>query len=223
MTLPKSNNFPKAPPPNTISVGVRVSTCIWGEHTHLACNRCYHVFRIISLKFISSKIIDCIKIVQHSFERLNKGKNKAGSHLTKSNQTKLKGPRATCSVFNRVLLFAAPWTGAHQAPLSMGLSLQEYWSGLPFLPQQDLPKPGIELPCLLQMNSLTRAPRGKPSCDTFPSCPPQGGRQRGGWGSGVLRDSESDRSMSTFSPAERKCSPYLLSHANALKLNTLEK
>ena len=149
MTLPKSNNFPKAPPPNTISVGVRVSTCIWGEHTHLACNRCYHVFRIISLKFISSKIIDCIKIVQHSFERLNKGKNKAGSHLTKSNQTTLKGPRATCNVFSRVLLFAAPWTGAHQAPLSMGLSLQEYWSGLPFLPQQDLPKPGIELPCLL--------------------------------------------------------------------------
>ena len=33
---------------------------------------------------------------------------------------------------------------AHQAPLSMGFSRQEYWSGLPFLPAGDLPDPGIE-------------------------------------------------------------------------------
>ena len=37
-----------------------------------------------------------------------------------------------------------PWTVAHQAPLSMGLSRQEYWSGLPFLTSGDLPDPGIE-------------------------------------------------------------------------------
>ena len=30
-----------------------------------------------------------------------------------------------------VQLFATPWTVAHQAPLSMGFSRQEYWSGLP--------------------------------------------------------------------------------------------
>ena len=35
------------------------------------------------------------------------------------------------SRFRRVLLFATPWTVAHQAPLSMGFSRQEYWSGLP--------------------------------------------------------------------------------------------
>ena len=35
-----------------------------------------------------------------------------------------------------IRLFATPWTGAHQAPLSMGFSRQEYWSGLPF------PSPG---------------------------------------------------------------------------------
>ena len=35
---------------------------------------------------------------------------------------------------------------AHQAPLSMGFSRQEYWSGLPFLPAGDLPDPGIEPP-----------------------------------------------------------------------------
>jgi len=33
---------------------------------------------------------------------------------------------------SRVPLFATPWTVTHQAPLSMGFSRQEYWSGLPF-------------------------------------------------------------------------------------------
>ena len=37
-----------------------------------------------------------------------------------------------------------PWTIAHQAPLSMELAQQEYWSGLPFPPPGDLSHPGIE-------------------------------------------------------------------------------
>ena len=37
-----------------------------------------------------------------------------------------------------------PWTVARQAPLSMGFSTQEYWSGLPFPSPGDLPDPGIE-------------------------------------------------------------------------------
>ena len=37
-----------------------------------------------------------------------------------------------------------PWTAAHQAPLSMGFSRQEHWSGLPFPSPGDLPDPGIE-------------------------------------------------------------------------------
>ena len=36
------------------------------------------------------------------------------------------------SRFNRVRLWATPYTAAHQAPLSLGLSRQEQWSGLPF-------------------------------------------------------------------------------------------
>ena len=35
-------------------------------------------------------------------------------------------------------------TIAHQAALSMGFSRQEYWSGLPCLPPEDLPDPGLE-------------------------------------------------------------------------------
>ena len=40
--------------------------------------------------------------------------------------------------------FAAPWTVVCQAPLSMGFSGQEYWSGLSFPSPRDLPDPGIK-------------------------------------------------------------------------------
>ena len=49
---------------------------------------------------------------------------------------------------SRVRLFATPWTVAYQAPLSMGFSRQEYWSGLSFSSPGDLPNPGIEPPAL---------------------------------------------------------------------------
>ena len=41
-------------------------------------------------------------------------------------------------------MFATLWPVAPQAPLSMGFSRQEYWSGLPFPSPGDLPNPGIE-------------------------------------------------------------------------------
>ena len=44
----------------------------------------------------------------------------------------------------RAWLFTTPWTVAHQAPLSVGFSGQEQWSGLPFPSPGDLPDPGIE-------------------------------------------------------------------------------
>ena len=47
------------------------------------------------------------------------------------------------SRFSYVRLFAILWTVAHQVPLSMGFSRQEYWSGLPCPPPGDLPHPGI--------------------------------------------------------------------------------
>ena len=48
------------------------------------------------------------------------------------------------SHFNRVQLFAIPWIAPCQAPLCMGFSRQEYWSGLPCPPLGDLPDPGIK-------------------------------------------------------------------------------
>ena len=50
--------------------------------------------------------------------------------------------------FSRVCLWTL-WTLAHQAPLSMGFSRQEYWSGLPCPSPGDLPNPGIEPRCLV--------------------------------------------------------------------------
>ena len=52
--------------------------------------------------------------------------------------------KAKVKLLSRVQPFVTPWTVAHQAPLSMGFSRQEYWSGLPFPSPGDLPNPGIE-------------------------------------------------------------------------------
>ena len=61
-----------------------------------------------------------------------------------------------------------PWTVARQAPLSLGFSRKEYWSGLPFLSPGDLPHPGIEPGSpSLQVDSLPSEPPGKPTGSSF--------------------------------------------------------
>ena len=58
---------------------------------------------------------------------------------------------------------ATPWTITFQAPWSMGFSRQEYWNGLPFPSQGDLPNPGVEPRSpALQADSLPTELRGKP-------------------------------------------------------------
>ena len=52
--------------------------------------------------------------------------------------------KCRCLVAKSRLIFATPWIVAWQAPLSMKFSTQEYWSGLLFPPQRDLPNPGIK-------------------------------------------------------------------------------
>ena len=65
-----------------------------------------------------------------------------------------------------VHLFATPWTAACQAPLSMGFSRQEHWSGFPCPSPGDLPDPGIETKSpeapALQTDSLPLVLPGKP-------------------------------------------------------------
>ena len=77
------------------------------------------------------------------------------------------------SRFSLVQLFATLWTVACQAPLSMGFSRQEYWSGLSCPPPGDLPNSGIEPRSpTLQANSLLTEPQRKPTetIDTSFAC-----------------------------------------------------
>ena len=69
---------------------------------------------------------------------------------------------------SRLRLFATLWTVACQAPLSMGFSRQEYWSGLPCPSPGELPNPGIEsvFPAL-QADSLLSEPPGKPIRNSY--------------------------------------------------------
>ena len=68
------------------------------------------------------------------------------------------------AVLSCVWLLVTPWTVAHQPPLSMEFSRQEYWSRLPFPPPGDLPHLGIEpVPPALAGGFFTTEPPGKPS------------------------------------------------------------
>ena len=71
-----------------------------------------------------------------------------------------------CLVTSVVSDSVIPWVIAHQAPLSMGFSWQEYWSGLPFPSPGDLPNQGIEPTSppspTLQVYSLPRGHKRSP-------------------------------------------------------------
>ena len=63
-----------------------------------------------------------------------------------------------------VWLLAAPWTAAHQAPLSVGFLRQGYWSGVPFPSPGGLPDPGTESTSLhWQANSVPPSHQGSPA------------------------------------------------------------
>ena len=75
------------------------------------------------------------------------------------------------SCFSHVRLFATPCTAARQAPLFMGFSRQEHWSGLPCAPPGDLPDPRINpaYPAAptSQVDSLPLSHQGSPRRTTY--------------------------------------------------------
>ena len=75
-------------------------------------------------------------------------------------------PTVCAQSLSHIQLFLTPWTVAHQAPLSMEFSRQEYWSGLPFPSPGDLPHPELELVSLastaLQADSLLLSYQRRP-------------------------------------------------------------
>ena len=86
----------------------------------------YHLFLFCPDRFLKSLSLFCFLFCPH--------------FLTWS----LKHQTCMLSHFSCVWLFVTPWTVAHQPPLSMGLSRQEYWNGLPCLPSEDLSNPRIK-------------------------------------------------------------------------------
>ena len=95
-----------------------------------------------------------------------------------------------------VRLFATLWTVAHQAPLSMAFSRQEYWSGLPFPPPRHLPHPE-----LMDINDALGA--ADPLIDQAPllvlfHCR---ATERGSWGGGnIINPMTTSSPPSTLSP-----------------------
>ena len=89
---------------------------------------------------------------------------------------------------SRVRPFAVPLAAARQAPLSMGLSRQEHWSGLPRPPPGDLPAQGLNLPLFQlphrQAGSSLQVPPGKPRslAEAF--------RNKPAWGKALLYHAE---------------------------------
>ena len=75
-------------------------------------------------------------------------------------------PICMLSHFSSVWLFASLWNVAHQVPLSMGFSRQEYWSGSSCPPPRHLPHPGTEPASLMSIafagGFFTLALPGKP-------------------------------------------------------------
>ena len=83
--------------------------------------------------------------------------------ITTVSSLKVAQLNAQCGIVSEsCLTLVTPWTVSYQAPLSMGFSRQEYWSGLPFPSPGDLPNPGIEPGSpALRADALPSEPPGK--------------------------------------------------------------
>ena len=78
---------------------------------------------------------------------------------------------STCAVLSHSVMSDSEtsWTVAHQAPLSMGFSRWDYWSGLSRPSPKGLPNPGTEpMSPMLQADSFLSEPRGKPATSLVP-------------------------------------------------------
>ena len=129
------------------------------------------IFSLSSFTFIkrlfSSSSLSAIRVVSSAYLRLlifllapipmsNRRPRTGGTRVPGGLRVKVK-----VKLLSHVWLFVTPWTIAYNAPLSMGFSRQEYWSGLPFPFPEDLPNPGIKPGSpTLQADALPSEPPG---------------------------------------------------------------
>ena len=89
------------------------------------------------------------------------------------------------------------WTAARQAPLSMGFSTQDHWSGLPFPPPVDLPDAEIKPACpALAEGFLTTEPPGEPKAAVLP----------------IKKESKANKGGARFPPDVQSRSPHPQPH-----------
>ena len=125
---------------------------IWKAVMKVCCTYCLHL---------------CLPLGADMDPKMQSHRDKVHWHHFNSTNT-FEYPCAHCHVrcwvIDRTEIERAPWTAACQAPLSMGFSRQEYWTGLPFPSPGDLPDPGIKPRSpILQADSLLSEPLGKPN------------------------------------------------------------
>ena len=98
-------------------------------------------------------------------------------------------------------LFVTPWTLACQAPLTMGFTRQEYWSGLPFLSPGDVLDPGIKhVSPTLVGGFFTLVPPKKPTSRY------QNNGKKEGKGNHTKNEGNGEAQIFFFKSQERICS-----------------
>ena len=124
-------------------------------------------FQLSCFKSWKMMLSKCYTQYASKFGKVSSGHRTGKGQFSFQSQRTLK---VKVKSLSRVRLFVTLWTVAHQAPLSMEFSRQEYWSGLPFPSPGDLPDPGIEpRSSALWADALTSESPGKPKVSQ--SCP----------------------------------------------------
>ena len=109
-------------------------------------------------------------------------------------------------------ILCSPWTIVHQAPLSMGLSRQEYWNGVatPFSKGSSQPRDGIRVPCTADRLLIIWATIVQLSCELanlkFMGSPGGSDSKKSACNAGDTEDSSSVRKI----PWRRKWQPTLV-------------
>ena len=143
--------YREAPPPNS---GILVPFCLFVlSPTHCDPMDCSPPGSSVH-RIFQARILECIAI---SFSR---GSSQPRDQICISC---VASGFFTSEPPGALSILSTPWTVAYQAPLSMGFSRQEYWSGLPFPSPGVLPNPGIEPGSpTWKAEALTSEPPGKP-------------------------------------------------------------
>ena len=116
---------------------------------------------------ITSVVSDSVRPQRQQPTRLPRPWDPPGKNTGVGCHFLLQCMKVKVKTLSRVRLLVTPWTAAYQAPLSIGLPRQEYWSGLPFVTAGDFPNPGIKplsfMSPELTGRFLTIVPPGKPA------------------------------------------------------------